>query len=121
MAVGGSMSALTGISKNISWNYVEAGVNAVIFFVLTPVVVRWLGGEGYGSLVLLYTILFYLRFLDFGFYNALVKYVAEFAERRAWGTINGFIGTTTSVLALAGIGALVLSGVVAWFVVPALP
>lgn len=115
------MSALKGLTRNISWNYVEAGVNVVVFFLLTPMVVGRLGSEGYGSLVLLYTILFYLRFLDFGFHNALVKYIAEFAERRAWATINGFIGTTTSVLMIAGIGAFLLSGVVAWLIVPALP
>ncbi|MGH2357145.1 MAG: lipopolysaccharide biosynthesis protein, partial [Candidatus Limnocylindria bacterium] len=112
------MSTLRSLTRNISWNYVEAGTSLVVYFLLTPVVVGHLGEVGYGIWVLLRAILFYLRFLDLGFYNALVKYIAEYAERRDWPTVNGLIGTTTSVLALAGVAALALSGVVAWLVVP---
>jgi O-antigen/teichoic acid export membrane protein len=67
---------------------------------------------------LLNTLLFYLRFLDFGFHNALVKYVAEYAERHDWPTINGLVAATTSVLCIAGVAALTLSGGIAWLVVP---
>src|SRR2546426_10038293 len=78
------MSNLRALTRNISWNYVQAGVSVVVYFLVTPVVVGHLGEVGFGIWVLLRAILFYLRFLDFGFHNALVKYVAEYGERRDW-------------------------------------
>ncbi|MGH7497363.1 MAG: lipopolysaccharide biosynthesis protein [Gemmatimonadales bacterium] len=112
------MSTLRALTRNISWNYVQAGVSLAVYFLLTPVVVGHLGDVGFGIWVLLRAILFYLRFLDFGFHNALVKYVAEYGERRDWPTVNGLVATTTSVLCAAGAAALLMSGVVALAVVP---
>lgn len=112
------MSTLRALSRNISWNYIQAGTSLVVYFLLTPIVVEHLGEVGFGIWVLLNAILFYLRFLDLGFYNALVKYLAEYAEREAWPSVNGLIATTTSVLSIAGATALGLSGVIAWLLVP---
>lgn len=112
------MSTLSVLTRNISWNYVQASVNLVVHFVLTPIVVARLGAVGYGIWVLLNAILFYLKFLDLGFYNSLVKYVAEFAERKEWSTVNGLTATTIAALAVAGIVAFAGSCVVAWWFVP---
>jgi O-antigen/teichoic acid export membrane protein len=112
------MLSLKALLTSISWNYVQAGVSLAIFFLLTPFVVEQLGSVGYGIWVLLNAILFYLRFLDLGFYNALVKYVAEYSERQAWSTVNGLVATTASALSAAGVVALLASGLVAWLLVP---
>jgi O-antigen/teichoic acid export membrane protein len=112
------MSNLRALTRNISWNYVQAGLSVVVYFLVTPVVVGRLGEVGFGIWVLLRAILFYLRFLDFGFHNALVKYVAEYGERRDWRAVNGLAATTASVLSIAGVAAFAASAVLAWFVVP---
>lgn len=112
------MSTLRALTRNISWNYVQAGLSLVVYFLLTPIVVGQLGEVGFGVWVLLKAILFYLGFLDFGFHNALVKYVAEYGTRRDWRAVNALVATTTSVLSLAGLVALLASGVIAWLVVP---
>ncbi len=112
------MSSPTALSRSISWNYLQAGTSLVVYFLLTPVIVGHLGDVGFGIWVLLNTLLFYLRFLDFGLHNALVKYVAEYAQRRDWKTVNGLVGTSMSLLSLAGVAALILSGAIAWLVVP---
>jgi O-antigen/teichoic acid export membrane protein len=112
------VSTLRALTRNISWNYVQAGTNLIVAFLLTPIVLEHLGEVGFGVWVLLKALLFYLAFLDLGFYNALVKYVAEDAERNDWRALNGLLRTVTSVLALAGLGALALSLVIAWLVVP---
>lgn len=104
--------------RSISWNYLQAGVSLVIFFLLTPLIVESLGAVGFGIWVLLNAIVFYLRFLDLGFYNALVKYVAEYSARQAWSTVNGLIATTVSALSVAGVVAVVVSCLVAWLLVP---
>src|SRR3970040_70655 len=100
------MRELNVLTRNISWNYLEAGVGLGVYFFLTPIVVDALGAVGFGMWVLLNAILFYLKFLDLGFYNALVKYVAECSERRDWPTVNGLIATTMGVLLIAGVVAL---------------
>ena len=112
------MSKLRALTRNISWNYIQAGLSVVVYFLITPVVVARLGEVGFGIWVLLRAILFYLRFLDFGFHNALVKYVAEYGERRDWPGVNGLIATTASVLTIAGVTALLVSAAIAWLVVP---
>ena len=112
------MSTLRVLTRNISWNYVQAGTSLAVAFLLTPIVLEHLGEVGFGIWVLLKAILFYLAFLDLGLYNALVKYAAEYSEREDWAALNGLLRTTTSALAVAGVAALVLSLIVAWLVVP---
>lgn len=112
------MSTLRALTRSISWNYVQALASLVVAFLLTPVVVAHLGEVGFGVWVLLKAILFYLAFLDLGFYNALVKYLAEDAERRDWRAMNGLLRAGTSVLGLAGVAALAVSVLLAWLVVP---
>lgn len=112
------MSTFRVLWRNISWNYVEAAVSFVVYLLLTPIVVEQLGATGFGLWVLLKAILFYLKFLDLGFYNALVKYVAEHSERREWTIANGLIASTTSLLSIAGVVALVASALVAWLLLP---
>jgi len=109
---------LATLLRNVSWNYVEAAVSLIVYFLLTPFVVEHLGVVGYGLWVLLNTILFYLRFFDLGFHNALVKYVAEHSEKREWYAANALISGTASVLLLAGVAALVASAAIAWLLIP---
>jgi len=112
------VSSLATLSRNISWNYIDAAVALIVYLVLTPVIVNYLGVTGFGIWVLINAILYYLQFLDLGFYGALVKYIAEFGERGDWPRVNGLIQTTISVLILAGVVALSLSAVVAVWIVP---
>lgn len=112
------MSTLARVARNISWNYVQAGVGLVTYFLVTPVVVEGLGTVGFGMWVLLNAILFYLKFLDLGFYNALVKYVAEHSAREDWPLVNALVGTTVGVLACAGAVAFLGACGVAWLLVP---
>ncbi|MGF1615995.1 MAG: oligosaccharide flippase family protein [Gammaproteobacteria bacterium] len=112
------MSTLSAVARNISWNYLDAAVNLLVYLLLTPVVVAQLGATGFGMWVLINAILYYLRFLDLGFNTALVKYIAELTERGAWRRVNSLIGATISMLLLAGVMAQVLSVLVALWIVP---
>jgi O-antigen/teichoic acid export membrane protein len=112
------VSALRALTRNISWNYVQAGTSLIAAFLLTPIVLQHLGEVGFGLWVLLKAILFYLAFLDLGFYNALVKYLAEYSKREDWPAVNSLLRTTTSVLAVAGGIALGVSALIAWQIVP---
>jgi O-antigen/teichoic acid export membrane protein len=112
------VSIVAVLLRNISWNYLQAGVSGIVYLLLTPLIVAQLGTIGFGLWVLLNAILFYLKFLDLGFYNSLVKYVAEYAARKDWVIMNGLIAVTGGALTIAGLCALAGSCLVAWWLVP---
>ena len=113
------MSSPAALSRSISWNYLQAGTSLIVVFPADPDHRRppgrrriWnLGVAEYSALL--------PPLPGLRLHNALVKYVAEYAERRDWKTVNGLVGTSTSLLSLAGVTALILSGALAWLVVPA--
>jgi len=104
--------------RNISWNYVSAIADILTFFILTPIVVKHFGATVYAIWVLLHVIVFYLNFFDLGLYTALVKFVARFQEVKDINALNEVIGTTLTMMTVAGIAAFIASLVLAWLFVP---
>jgi O-antigen/teichoic acid export membrane protein len=113
------VSSIARFTRNISWSYVEMGVAAAIYFLLTPFIVEKLGAIGFGVWTLIHAIVYFLGFLDLGFYNAMVKYIAEFGEQRRWRRVNALLGVNLTALTLAGLMAflcsLVIAGLAPWF------
>lgn len=112
------MSSLAAFTRNISWSYVEIGVAAAVYFLLTPFIVEKLGVVGFGLWTLINAVVYFLAFLDLGFYNAMVKYIAEFGEKDQWRRINALLGINLTALTLAGgvalIGSFLIAGVAPW-------
>jgi O-antigen/teichoic acid export membrane protein len=104
--------------RNISWNYVSAIAEILVFFILTPIVVKHLGATVYAIWVLLHVIVFYLNFFDLGLYTALVKFVARFQEVKDMNSLNEVIGSTLTMMTVAGIAAFITSLILAWLFVP---
>lgn len=112
------MSMLATLSRNISWNYLNAAITLLTYLLLTPLVVRELGTTGYGLWILANSLIFYLKFLDLGFYSALVKYSAEHAGTKNSAAVNSLLATSLSALLLAGVIAVLASGAVSALIVP---
>lgn len=112
------MSRAASFIRNISWNYVSAVADILVFFILTPIVVKHFGVTVYGVWILLHAIIFYLNFFDLGLYTALVKYVANFREVGDFTSLNDVVGLTLMMMAVAGVAAFTTSIVLAWFFVP---
>ena len=67
----------TAFRRNALANYANSLVALVLALVVTPLLVRGLGKEAYGTWVLVSTSVVYLNLLQFGFGQATTKYVAE--------------------------------------------
>jgi O-antigen/teichoic acid export membrane protein len=88
--------------RNVGAGYGDTAVGAVVFVLLTPVIVSRLGVEAYAAWVLSHSITFYLRFFDLGFGEAQVRLHARFAERARRDLVSRLLATVTVSLVLSG-------------------
>lgn len=111
-------SALTRPSQrwlfNIGSGYADSLVGGLIFLLLTPVLVRGVGAEGYALWVLGHTIAFYLGFLDLGFGNAQVRYHARFAAKDRPDRVRTVVATSAASLLISGFVAVLLGSALAF-------
>jgi O-antigen/teichoic acid export membrane protein len=112
------MARFRTVARNVSANYLGVGVRTLLFLLLTPFIIHYLGTAGYAVWILAHTLAFYLRFLDFGLYKAMVKYLAGFVAASRHQESNTLIANALGGFILAGFAALGLSIAIAEFLVP---
>ncbi len=79
------------------------GVNLVIAFALSPVVVRELGDRGYGVWEIFLSVFGYLSILELGVGPAFIRFVARAAAQDDRETMNRVVSSALAVLAGAGL------------------
>jgi O-antigen/teichoic acid export membrane protein len=84
----------TSFLRNVAWGWLGVGVNLVIGVLLAPLIIRRLGVAQYGLWVLLFSMLDYLRMLDFGFRAAVVNACARSRARSDWASVNATLATS---------------------------
>jgi len=89
------------------------GLNAVIGFLLSPIIVRELGDSAYGIWILLASLIGYLGLLDLGVRGAVVRYVARFHAQGDHASSSAIASTAVAIFSLAGILAVLVAGVIA--------
>ncbi len=99
--------------RNVVSTYATTIVLAVVGLVMTPLLARELGREGYGIWVLVASFALYLELLEFGFGKATPKFVAEYEARHDERGLRATIATAFWILACFGAVAAVLGAVVA--------
>lgn len=67
--------------KNAIINVLGWLLPAIIFLTLTPIMVNYLGIEGFGVVVIIQILTGYMTILNFGFSEAIIKQVAETIDR----------------------------------------
>jgi len=80
LAAGGVMRASTRAAQlalNAATNYLRFAFTLVLFFFLTPFIIRKVGVDDYGLWTLIYSVVGFFGLFDLGFSTGLVKYVAE--------------------------------------------
>jgi O-antigen/teichoic acid export membrane protein len=105
----------TGIARNVAANWLAFLFVAGVSFFLSPIIVRNLGNSAYGVWSLLVSVVGYLGLLDFGVRGAVTRYVAH---HHAVGDNEGSSSIVSAGMVLflfLGIVAILLSGVVAYF------
>lgn len=92
-----------GFLQNVIWGWFGVAVNLAIGILLMPIIIRKLGVDRYGVWVLVFSVMDYMRVLDFGFRAAVVNACARCREREDWAGINRVL--LTSLLYFFCIGA----------------
>src|SRR5688572_8738829 len=93
---------------NVASGYADLAVGGVIFILLTPLFIRYLGVEGYAVWVVSHTITFYLHFLDLGFGSAQVRFHAQLAARGELDDVARLTRTTAISLLVSGLVATIV-------------
>ena len=102
----------TTFLKNVLWGWTGVLINLVIGIVLSPIIIKKLGVEQYGIWVLLFSMIDYMRVLDFGFRSAVVQGCARCFAREDWEGVNRTVTTALGYFAL--IGAICLGAAIAF-------
>ena len=96
-----------GLLVNSTANWIGYAARVLVGFVVTPQLIRGLGGRRYGIWSLVESVLAYLSLFDLGIAASLVRYAARFETERDWKSFNEVFNTTLCLF--LGIGLLVLT------------
>lgn len=99
--------------RNVISSYLTTATLALVGLVMTPVLVRGLGAEGYGIWALVGSLILYFELLEFGLGKAAPKYVAEFAARGDADRLRRAIATAFWILVVPGLVAILLGAATA--------
>jgi O-antigen/teichoic acid export membrane protein len=90
--------------RNMMWNLIGQGAPLFVALFAIPMLIKSLGTERFGVLVLAWMVVGYFTLFDLGIGRATTKYTAEFLAKRAFHELNRMIWT--SLLMLFAIGVL---------------
>lgn len=79
--------------RSVLWGWLGVALNLLVGIFLSPIIIRKLGVEQYGVWVLLFSLLDYIRLLDFGFRPAVVNSTARSSAAGDWESINRTVAT----------------------------
>jgi len=57
--------------------YISNMCNMAISMIITPIIIKFIGNQEYGLYSLIYSIMGYFSVLDFGFGNAMIRYISK--------------------------------------------
>jgi O-antigen/teichoic acid export membrane protein len=98
------MSTLpTRFRRNALANYANSFVTLALALIVTPILVRGLGKEAYGTWVLVTSLVLYFDLLKFGFSKAAIKYVAEGNAIGDLDRVRRTIATSCAALSVPGL------------------
>lgn len=103
------------VAVNTLSNYFRFAVLFVVFFALTPVLVRRLGTEAYGLWSLLNSVLGLFGLLDLGFGTATYKYVAHSLGAHDNTQLNRVVNTMLVVYGGLALFSTIILGILALF------
>ena len=89
-------------------SYIIVGINILIGFVYTPILIRKLGQAEYGLYSLVYSFMSYLTLLDFGLGNAIIVYTSKSIIKRDKDEEYKLNGILFIVYTIIGIISLIL-------------
>lgn len=103
--------------RNIASNWAGFAVQALLAFVLTPLVIQSLGTVRYGIWALIMSLTGYCGLLDLGFRSGMTQYMTRHLANRDFEKLNESASTAFVALLCCGLGVLCL-GTVLFFAAP---
>ncbi len=106
-----SPSRFTGkkLAKNTIFNFLGFGIPLLFALLIIPLLLRELGEEKFGILTLVWGVIGYFSFFDFGIGKALTKIVAEKIGLEQMNDVPGTFWTSFfMMLILSSVGAIIL-------------
>ena len=98
--------------RNVSYSVLAKIWSMLLLFFTTPFIVRSMGNESYGLMNVLVAFAGYFTLVDFGFSNAVTKYIAEYYAKNKRKDVTDFICVGFLFYSIAAIvgGLLILIG-----------
>ena len=96
---------------NVAWGWLGVAVNLAIGILLMPLIIAKLGVDRYGLWVLIFSVVDYVRVLDFGFRAAVINGVARFRERQDWNGVNRTLVTAVAYFGAVAAACMVVAAV----------
>ena len=98
---------------NAASNWTALFVAVAIGFFLTPFIIDHLGKTGFGIWKVIASIIGYYGLIDIGCSHAITRYIARYAEQKAYKAFNEIISTALAIFMVMGLSCIVLSFVLA--------
>lgn len=91
------------VARNTVLNMIGLGLPMAVGVLALPLTIRGLGTERFGILSLVWVVVGYLAFFDFGLSRATTKFIAEALGRGDPDEVPGFLWTTVAVQGILGL------------------
>jgi O-antigen/teichoic acid export membrane protein len=88
---------------SVLWNWLGVAISLFIGFILSPYIVRRLGAERYGIWALVFALLDYFWFFDFGMNTAIVNFSARYRTAGQPEKLNALINTALAFFSLISV------------------
>ncbi len=107
-----------GVLGNAAASWLGFALQAVITFLVIPILVRGLGDEGYGTWSLLQAALAYLVLLELNVSDAVIRYIARYQERDDASSTDKIFSTSLCLFTAAGAAAALVTTALCAFETP---
>lgn len=105
------------LARNIIWNLLGHGAPLLVALLAIPLLVRGLGTDRFGVLVLAWMVVGYFTLFDLGVGRATTKYTSEYLARKAFPELQRLIWTSlVSLFAIGLLGMAVIYGLAPYLV-----
>lgn len=100
------------VARNAVWNWTGMVVEAVVGFLLAPILIHRLGDESYGVWILIGSLTGYVGLLDFGMRGSVGRFVAFYHARGDHRGLLRTLNTATAILAaVACVAFAIIAGI----------
>ncbi len=89
--------------RNVIWNLFGYGAPLLVALFVIPLLIKGLGTQRFGVLVLAWMVVGYFTLFDLGIGRATTKYTSEYLAKKAFTELNRLIWTSLSTLFAIGI------------------